>query len=89
MTNSNRLSGQKIKTGNWTKRLKLHTFANTDGLINCLRQPGQFRNLPQKSMRVNINPLIKLRCTRTVPAAETKSVGLPANALVPCFLLAT
>jgi len=25
----------------------------------------------------------------TNPAAETKSIGLPADALVPCFLLAT
>jgi len=39
-------------------------------------------------MRVNINPLIKSYGTRTVPAAETKSIGLPADALVPCFLLA-
>jgi len=40
-------------------------------------------------MRVNINPLIKFCCTRTDPAAETKSMGLSADALVPCFLLAT
>jgi len=30
-------------------------------------------------MRVNINQLIKLCCTRTDPAAETKSIGLPAD----------
>jgi len=52
--------------------------ANTDGLINCLRQPGLFLNRLQKSMRVNINSLIKFCATRTVPTAETKSVGLPA-----------
>ena len=26
---------------------------NTDGLINCLLQPGQLRNQPPKSMRAN------------------------------------
>jgi len=40
-------------------------------------------------MRVNINPLMKSCATRTVPAAETKSIGLQADARVPCFLLAT
>jgi hypothetical protein len=30
-------------------------------------------------MRVNINPLIKFCNTRTAPAAETKSKGLPAD----------
>ena len=39
-------------------------------------------------MRVNTNPLIKSCGTRTDPAAETKSIGLPSDALVPCFLLA-
>jgi hypothetical protein len=33
-------------------------------------------------MREEFNPLIKLRCTRTVPATETKSVGLQADARV-------
>ena len=28
----------------WTKRERLRTFYNTDGLINCLRQPWQIRN---------------------------------------------
>jgi len=40
-------------------------------------------------MRVNINSLIKSCSSRTDPAAETKSIGLPADALAPCFLLAT
>jgi len=53
---------------------------NTDGLINCLRQPGLLLNRLQKSMRVNINTFIKSCGTRTVPAAETKSIGLSANA---------
>jgi hypothetical protein len=64
-------------------------MANSVGLINWLRQPGLLRYQPQKSLRLNINPLIKPCCTRTVPAAETKSIGLPADALVPCFLLPT
>ena len=41
--------------------------------------PGQLRNQPPKSMRVNSFQLIKLCCTRTVPAAETKSIGLAAD----------
>ena len=53
---------------------------------NCLQQPGQLRNRPQKSMRVSLNPLIKLFCTMTDPAAETKSIGLLADALLSWFL---
>jgi hypothetical protein len=30
-------------------------------------------------MRININPLIKSCGTRTDPATETKSIGLPAD----------
>ena len=63
--------------------------ANSVGLINWLRQPGQLLNHPPKSMLENPYPLIKSCGTRTVPAAETKSIGLQADALVPCFLLAT
>jgi len=33
---------------------------NTDGIGNCLQQPGQLSNQLHKSMRVNLNPLIKL-----------------------------
>jgi len=40
-------------------------------------------------MRLNSFQLIKSCNTWTVPAAETKSIGLRADALVPCFLLAT
>jgi len=40
-------------------------------------------------MRANFQQLIKFCGTLTDPAAETKSIGLPADALVPCFLLAT
>ena len=56
--------------------------ANSDGLINCLPQPGQLRNQPPKSMRENSSQLIKICATRTVPAAETKSIGLQADAHV-------
>jgi hypothetical protein len=38
-------------------------------------------------MREKSSQLIKHCCTRTDPAAETKSIGLPANALVSWFLL--
>jgi hypothetical protein len=40
-------------------------------------------------MKEEFNPLIKSCATRTVAVAKTKSIGLPADALVPCFLLAT
>jgi len=40
-------------------------------------------------MRVKPSQLIKFCYTLTDPVAETKSIGLPADALVPCFLLAT
>jgi hypothetical protein len=36
-------------------------------------------------MRELFNPLNKFCGTLTDPAAETKSIGLPADALVPCF----
>ena len=67
--------------------------ANSDDLINCLRQPGQLRNRLPTSMREKSSQLIKSYGTRPDnyrddPAAETKSIGLPADALVPCFLLA-
>jgi hypothetical protein len=45
-------------------------------------QPGLLRNQPQKSMREKFDPLIKSCGTRTVPAAETKSIGLQADARV-------
>ena len=85
MTNLHRLPGLKIKIGNWTKRLKLHTFANTDGLINCLRQPGQPHYQHSKSMVLNLFQLIKSCCIRTDPAAETGSIGLPADAQLAAF----
>jgi hypothetical protein len=64
------------------------TKPNSDGLINCLPQPGQHRKKLPKSIGENSSQLIKFCSTRTDPAAETKSIGLRADALVPCFLLA-
>jgi hypothetical protein len=68
---------------------KICTFTNTDGLINWLRQPGLLCNLPKKAMRKKYNLLIISYGTMTDPAAETKSIGLSANALVPCFCLSS
>jgi hypothetical protein len=56
------------------------TGANSVGLINCLLQPGLLLDQPQKSMRANSFQLIKFCCTRTDPAAKTKSIGLQADA---------
>ena len=55
---------------------------NSDGLINCLLQPGLLPDQPQKSMRANSLQLIKFCCNRTAPAAKTKSIGLQADARV-------
>jgi hypothetical protein len=55
---------------------------NSDGLINCLLQPGLFYLRIQKSMREEFNPPTKSCGTRTNPAAETKSIGLQADARV-------
>ena len=72
-----------------SKNKKLKRHANSDGLINCLRQPGQLRQSAPKVYASKFISLIKSCGTRTDPAAETKSIGLPADALVSCFLLAT
>jgi len=40
-------------------------------------------------MREKSNPLIKICATRTVPATETKSIGLQADAQLSWFLHAT
>jgi hypothetical protein len=55
---------------------------NSDGLINCLLQPRLLLDQPLKSKRTNLFQLIKFCCTRTVPAAKTKSIGLQADARV-------
>jgi hypothetical protein len=76
------LRTKKIRTTKW----KFHTFANTDGLINCLRQPGQLHYQHPKSMVLNIFQLIKSCCIWTDPATETESIGLPAYAQLSAFL---
>jgi len=53
-----------------------------DGLINCLLQPGLLLDQPLKSIRTNSFQLIKFCGTLTVPAAETKSIGLQTDARV-------
>jgi hypothetical protein len=45
-------------------------------------QPGLFYLRIQKSMRGKFDPLIKSFGTLTVPVAETKSIGLQADARV-------
>ena len=62
--------------------VKKGTFANSDGLINCLLQPGLFYLRIQKSRREEFDQLIKTCATRTDPASETKSIGLQADARV-------
>jgi len=58
---------------------------NTDGMGNCLQQPGQPHYQPPKSMVLNLSQLIKSCGTRTYPAAETESIGLPADAQLAAF----
>jgi hypothetical protein len=53
---------------------------NSDGLLNCLRQPGQFLDQPKKSMRESLKAFYQTSATRTVPSTGTESVGLPADA---------
>ena len=65
---------------------KIVSAPNTDGLINCLLQPGLFYLRIQKSMGKEFNPLIKSCATRTNPAAETMSIGLQADAQVVMVL---
>jgi hypothetical protein len=55
---------------------------NTDGLNNCLLQPGQFCFRMRKSLSDNFIPSIKFCATRTIPATETRSIGLQADARV-------
>jgi hypothetical protein len=64
------------------KILKLLRPHNSVGLINCLLQPGLFYLRIQRSMREEFNSHIKSCATWTVPATETKSIGLQADARV-------
>jgi hypothetical protein len=58
--------------------------ANSDGIVNCLLQPGQLDNQPLKSMLESSFHLLILY-TMTHPVAETKSVGLQADAQLAAF----
>ena len=62
---------------------------NSDGLINCLLQPGLLLDQLLKSIRANSFQLIKFCCTRTDPATETKSIGLQAGPQLSWFLHTT
>ena len=53
---------------------------------NCLQQPGQLRNQLNKSMRETHLTTYQTLCTMTTPAAETKSIGLLADAQLSWFL---
>jgi len=57
-------------------------------VLGCLRQPVLLLDQPQKPMREKVNPFVKFCGTLTVSSPGTKSIGLVADALVPCFLLA-
>jgi hypothetical protein len=43
---------------------KIAPAPNSDGLINCLRQPGQLQSQPLKSMRENFQPFINFCAPR-------------------------
>ena len=45
-------------------RTRKKTPANSDGLINCLRQPGLLQSQPLKSMREKFLPFIKFTAPR-------------------------
>jgi hypothetical protein len=51
---------------------------------NCLQQPGQLRNQLYKSMLATSIHLLNWY-TVTHPAAETKSIGLQADAQLAAF----
>ena len=63
-------------------RRTIKAAPNSDGLINCLLQPGLFYLRILKSMREEFDQLIKSCTTGTISAAETKSIGLQADAQV-------
>ena len=59
---------------------EINSLYHDKGFAGHGRQPGLLLNQPPKSIRVNINPLIKSCGTRTDPSTWTESVGLPADA---------
>ena len=63
---------------------KISPAPNTDGIVNCLLQPGQLRNQLHKSKLATSIHLLNW-CTLTHPSAETKSIGLQADAQLAAF----
>ena len=59
--------------------------ANSDGLINWLRQPGQLCRNPLKSMLENLCRLSASLHRDCFVSRDRVYVGLPAIALAPCF----
>ena len=57
---------------------------NTDGIVKCLPQPGHIRNQLFTSMLNTLSHLLNW-CTLTHPYAETKSIGLQADAQLAAF----
>ena len=62
--------------------------ANSDGLINCLRQRQDSFVIHPNIYLLKSVPFIKYCGIRTVTSTWTASLALSADALVPCFLLA-
>jgi hypothetical protein len=64
-----------------TRTVYLIGFAELSRLggIGCLLQPRLFHLRIQRFIREEFNLLIRFCATRTDPAAETKSIGLPAD----------
>jgi hypothetical protein len=52
---------------------------------NCLQQPGQLHH-DEQHFANNISTTYQILCTGITPAAETKSIGLLANAPLSWFL---
>ena len=66
---------------------KITSTPNSDGLINCLRQPGLLQSQPLKSMLENLCGLLNSLHLDSFVSRDKVYVGLPATALAPCFLL--
>jgi hypothetical protein len=52
---------------------------------NCLRQPGQLHH-DEEHFASNISATYQILCSGITPAAETKSIGLPASPQLSWFL---
>ena len=63
----------------------MRTIVNTDGIINCLRQPGQDQNRPEQSMRVTLCRLLNF-VYHDRSCYRDKVIGLPADAPLTVFL---